>query len=344
MKQHDTFETVEDLIANPEFKKWVLSPTSNSTLFWEKWMEAHPDKKEMLYDARRFILSISFEERTLSQGDFDDVLQAIIGKKKLKKLSFEKKVGWSGKLLKIAAVISMLVVSFYMAYQSSDSALLEAEVTNNFFHKENPKGQKSRFKLPDGTKVWLNSNSKIHYKEVGETRLVSLSGEAFFDVFRDTSRPFEVHSNDLVTTALGTSFNVLAYEEKNYVEVSLITGKVLIETDQNELLKEVLHPNELVVFDKSENKLHKKIIMDSKLLDWKDGLLYFKDADLEEVITSIEVWFGVEIDLKNKPKKAWKYNGEFKNKDLATVLSRISFVENFDFAIDKNYIEINFRE
>ena len=342
MKEQEAYDTIEDLIANPEFRNWVLRPTSNAILFWEKWMEAHPEKKKLVYEAREFILSVSFKEDSLSKRDFDDVLQAIIGKQKPQISDHEKKSRWFVVGIKAAAAISLLAIAFYLGYQRSDEELITKE-TSTALHKENPKGQKSRFRLPDGTKVWLNSNSSISYEQLEGKRIVSLKGEAFFDVFRDTSRPFEVHSNDLVTSALGTSFNIAAYEGAAYVKVSLITGRVLVESEQNRLLKEILNPDEQVVFDRLENKLNKQPITDKKLFDWKDGVLYFKNATQQEVVDAIETWFGVELIFKNKASKIWKYNGEFKNKDLETVLSRISFVENFDFEIKENEVEIKFR-
>src|SRR5690606_7892291 len=100
-----------------------------------------------------------------------------------------------------------------------------------FIHRETERGEKARLSLPDGTHILLNSDSRLWYNpDFGKDleRVVYLEGEAFFDVAKDTLHPFKIHSGDITTTVLGTSFNVQAFADEE-ITVSLVSGKVQIE-------------------------------------------------------------------------------------------------------------------
>ena len=336
------YQSEEDFVVDPEFKNWVLSPSSNANLYWEKWMKLHPEKLELLQAAREMILSISFQESTLDHQAYEEVLNAVISggdKAAEDKKAASFQAVWP---FRIAAVVSLLIlayfgVNYWQISKSRGGKDLAA------FVKSNPKGQKSRFGLPDGTKVWLNSNSSLTYLNQDNKRQVILEGEAYFDVKEDSLHPFEVHTQNLITTALGTAFNVSAYSNDEEIKVFLIDGKVSVRADQNNSIEEeMLLPNEMVVWQSEKSNLSKSKIKDFRNLGWKDGLLFFQDAGLEEVVEQLENWYGVEINLVNRPIKEWKYNGEFANQDLETVLKRMSFVETFKFEINKNQITMEF--
>src|SRR5690606_16871269 len=146
--------------------------------------------------------------------------------------------------------------------------------------KENPASERSRFTLPDGSLVWLNCTSSLRYLESfsGNERKVELVGEAFFEVMEDSLRPFIVYSGNLSTTALGTSFNVAAYPEKDMIEVALISGKVSINDHvrRDELM--VLNPGMGMRYDRQTQKAIRETINADKVLAWKSGVLIF-DGD-----------------------------------------------------------------
>jgi transmembrane sensor len=205
--------------------------------------------------------------------------------------------------------------------------------------KENPAGQKSQLKLPDGTMVWLNSMSSLsYYEKFSDTlRLICLQGEAFFEV-AESEVPFVVQTGNLETHVLGTAFNI-DYYHNDEVRVSLVSGKALV---MNEVGSMVLDPGEQIQYRSSNQVLIKKPFDMARVAGWKDGVLFFDNADLMDVVNSLERWYGVTITIVGNPSSAWAYQGIFNNQSLEVVLQRLSFSKEFDFLIEDKNVLIKF--
>lgn len=227
------------------------------------------------------------------------------------------------------------------------------------------KGSKSNIQLPDGTTVWLNSDTKIKYDEMfrNELREVELEGEAFFDVVRDPQRPFIIHTRTVDIKVLGTAFNVRAYANEKSTETSLIRGEVEVTLLKNPEKKIVLKPNEKLLVNNNEElaevlnnekmaaastkdvsitvgKVHfeKK---DSTALEamWTKNKLVFDAETLEEVAQKIERWYDVRVVVDERVKQT-EYSAIFDNETLAQVMEALKFTGNFDYTISKNQVNI----
>ncbi|MEM9829234.1 MAG: FecR domain-containing protein [Bacteroidota bacterium] len=211
---------------------------------------------------------------------------------------------------------------------------------------EAPAGVKVTKILPDSSRVILNAQSSITYIAGFQenAREITLVGEAFFEVAKDPLRPFIVHSGNLSTTALGTSFNINHRSGNATTEVSLATGRVEIVDDTAVLTK--LKPGERLHYDRDRSTFRTDYYDTLETLAWKDGVLYFKEAGIEEVIQRLEDWYGVEITLDGKIEKAenqaWTYTGTYKNQNLANVLAGISYVKGFTYKIQQKKITLMF--
>src|SRR5690606_24186830 len=172
---------------------------------------------------------------------------------------------------------------------------------------DNPAGQKYKFKLPDGTIVHMNAESSIEYPEEFEEnqRLIKMSGEAYFDVNTDPSRPFIIQVKSDQVKVLGTSFNLKSTEK---FELALVEGKVEVEDATGEVI--TLLPNEMLTKDKN-GKVTKTAFDPMEMFGWKDQYLIFKDNTYPEVIRKMEVWFGVKISSNLKVDKGWSYSGSY---------------------------------
>nr|WKN34647.1 FecR domain-containing protein [Tunicatimonas sp. TK19036] len=217
---------------------------------------------------------------------------------------------------------------------------------------ETPPGMKQTTVLPDGSQVILNSRSRIEYlSDFGEHhREVSLNGEAFFEVAKDSLHPFTVQSGKLSTTALGTSFNIRYRPEQPGTAVSLVTGIVEIaaKNTASAVKTTKLHPGEQLNYDLTKNVFSTQAFDTLEILAWKDNIIYFKKSGLSEVIRELEDWYGVKIQVEgmpeNKSAEGWNYTGTFKNQNLRNVLTGISYVKDFSFEIEGKNVKLIFHK
>jgi len=257
--------------------------------------------------------------------------------------SFSKMKRSLGYWIRIAAVV-FLVLSVWYVFKNYPPVINNEVQVINTIQKQNIAGQKSKIFLPDGSEVWLNAESSISYPEQfsSNQREVYLEGEAFFKIIKDQGRPFVVKSGHVFTTVLGTSFNVRAFNDESKICIALKTGKVKVEIDQETDNKTLfLEPGNGLQYNKLNHQTKIEEFDEEKLLSWKDGIIVFKDADLDEIINTLSRWYGVKFTVKNYPDEKWTYKGSFDNEILDNVLKSIGFSEGFSHTFnDKNKKEV----
>lgn len=174
-----------------------------------------------------------------------------------------------------------------------------------------PRGEKSMVKLPDGSEVWLNANSRLVYNSFSSThRQVELKGEAFFKVVHNEKAPFVVRTNECDIEVLGTTFNVMAYDEFGRKEITLLDGKVNVLSNGN---KQVLKPGQALVLKNHHTEINE--VNASQASAWVDNKFNFKDIPLSELMKRLENWYDVDISLENKTGKEVNFTGTFKNEE-----------------------------
>ncbi|WP_099289844.1 FecR domain-containing protein [Butyricimonas sp.] len=165
---------------------------------------------------------------------------------------------------------------------------------------EVPQGSEFRLTLSDGTRVWMNAGSKLCYPEYfdGEKREVILAGEAYFEVEHDAEVPFIVKTADMDITVLGTSFDVKAYPEDEYVITTLATGKIKQKyvASGEEI---VLSPSEQAVYMKSNGLLKTERVDVGEAIGWKNGRVVMKNKPLKEIFKELARWYDFEVEYKN---------------------------------------------
>lgn len=161
---------------------------------------------------------------------------------------------------------------------------------------EIPKGGEYRLRLPDGMTAWLNAETVIVYPSefVGEGRAVTLSGEAFFDVAHDPSKPFTITTADrLEITVLGTRFNVSSYLDVDRAQVTLVEGSLSVADGER---KVTLQPSQQAVFDRTDRTLSLHDVEDpSGCCAWTNGMFDFKLQPLETILDAISKWYDIRI-------------------------------------------------
>ncbi len=252
------------------------------------------------------------------------------------------------KYLKVAATVLLLMVSIWVADRITGirQSLFDNTRQVNLVEKVNDIGQLT-LKLPDGSFVKLNADSKLIFPEKfdREIREVELIGEGFFEISEDLTRPFIINSGKVRTTVLGTSFNIRAYPDEKDIKVAVRTGKVGInvvngyETDRLKALR--LKPNEMVIYEKDKGFATKiGSFNEMEVFGWKDGVIYFKNANMYHVISKLETWYGVEINVYKSFDPQNDFTGYYENQSLESVLKGLSYVFDFSYEINNKVITI----
>jgi transmembrane sensor len=170
-------------------------------------------------------------------------------------------------------------------------------------------GQKKQLMLADGSKVWVNAGSELRYPEkfIGNTREIYLSGEAYFDVHHDPSKPFIIHTANVVTTVLGTAFNIREDKTKHTIEVTVARGRVSVANGDRML--GIITPDQQISFNTSSEKVIQQNVDALKIASWQKTDLQFEDVTFAEVAKRLEERFGVKISFANEKIKACRFTG-----------------------------------
>lgn len=260
----------------------------------------------------------------------------------------------------IAASLIFLFIALYKtpANQKAKRTIAQNTVTTK-------PGSKSKLQLPDGTQVWLNSDTKITYDEsfIGDTREVQLVGEAYFDVAKDKDHPFIIHTQAIDLKVLGTAFNVRSYANEKNTETSLIHGSIEVTLKNNPGKKIILKPDEKLIIQNNPNspdtilnyKAHRNQNGPLMVLDkihfkekdssaaeilWIKNKLAFDQEPLENIALKIERWYDVKVTITDDKLKAAEYSGVFMDETLPEVMEALKLTGNFQYTINKRLVII----
>ncbi len=270
------------------------------------------------------------------------------------------------KLFRYAAFIAVLTCIGFFAYRYS-SKIFNRKTEITFTEIKTSDGQKKEIGLPDGTKVWVNSGTSLKYSsDFGQvSREISLQGEAYFDVKRDTSKMFIVRAENITIKVLGTSFNVKCYPELKTIETTVISGTVSLESTEKAEGKDIviLNKKEKATFLKNQQKMYitknqkddqkstvepielKKLAISDEESDyiasWKDQSLSFNNESFEEMAFKLQKWYNVKIIIKDDKLKNYRYKGKFDNiKSIFEVLQVIKLTTPISYEYNEKAKEI----
>lgn len=215
-------------------------------------------------------------------------------------------------ILRVAAVIAIALLTgsgWFLMERNRATAPMASYEAKPSFMKE--------VILPDGSKVFLNSESQIELSHDfnRENREVYLEGEAFFEVERDEARPFIVKTaSDLKVRVLGTSFNVKSYKTDRTIETTLVSGKVELLQNKKEKTPIALSPNQKATYNKVEEKINIDQVSTTEITAWKHGVLIFDNEPVQNVLNSLERWYDVKISIADREIKTYTFSGKVERK------------------------------
>jgi ferric-dicitrate binding protein FerR (iron transport regulator) len=190
--------------------------------------------------------------------------------------------------------------------------------------------------LSDGSKVWLNSESSLRYpiSFAGPTRGVELTGEGYFEVAKNVSRPFIVSTGETSVRVLGTSFNVNAYTNENSIRVTLVEGSVHV---SKHLFSKILKPQQQAVIN-DDIQVHSSFDME-EVLAWKNGRFAFNGSDIQQVMHELARWYDLDVVYTKEIKE--KFHVEMtRNTNLSNVFKILEETGGVHFKIDGKKIMV----
>ena len=247
-------------------------------------------------------------------------------------------------LIRVASIAAMiaLVIGFSFSYLLNSNVKVETPTLSSTFIA--PKGHKSQILLADGTKIWLNSGSKITYsnKYGDKDRSVELNGEAFFDVTKNMKLKFIVKTGSVDVVVHGTAFNVKSYDRDKDVAVSLLRGSVDVVSAKDNKSIALLVPGERVIVGKS-SQLSKIEKCDTSLDGiWRLERLKFSGANISEVAEKLGKWYGVNISVKDTNKFP-QYWFTVKSESINDILKSMNSLHPIRYNINGDNILISTR-
>lgn len=203
------------------------------------------------------------------------------------------------------------------------------------------KGVKGKVLLPDGSTVWLNSDSRLCCPNVftGDTRDLTFTGEGFFDIKTDPEHPMVISLNDETSIRVtGTKFNLKSHKNDNSISALLLEGRISMVKNKREV---VVEPNEELCIEKSKNKCTIETPEETfSILGWKDGWLVFDDMPMTEVFKSLERWHGVSFVVKDRSVLEKRFTARFKEESIAQILELMTTTNLLQYSIQDSTVTI----
>ncbi|MBV6642349.1 MAG: FecR domain-containing protein [Cyclobacteriaceae bacterium] len=254
--------------------------------------------------------------------------------------SFRKYYSIAATLLVLTSIGYYILLVMPSATDENQEASLE-ENTNSLIIKNTPNKRMFRTRLADGSFVHLNAVSSISYprKFSDNSREVEIIGEAYFDVKREEDRPFTIKVKDYTVEVLGTSFNIRAYDDEETFSVTVETGSVKVEfQDQTEPV--TLSENQKLLFSPSNHQMKILEVNPEDELSWRKGILRFDSTPMRDVEKMLERWYGVEVIIEDVSIYKKSLTGIHQNENIKSVLESLTFATDTKYTIKNNKIII----
>lgn len=307
------------------------------------WLEADESHKKTFSEMSDWWATIHVP---LFASDLrEDFTDFFATQKKEKSETSERKWGQIWKNVgKVAAVLLLLItIGTYFYYLGKKDEQNNRQSLLFYSSIETPAGSRSKNILPDGTVVWLNSDSHLSYSLEKSVRRISLTGEAYFEVAPDSLRPFIVKSRSLDVKVLGTSFNIKAYENEDHIDVTLLSGKVNVSLNSfsEETEEIVLTPNRMLSFDESTKSVNVTEISGNDVIAWTGGYLKFREQLFPCIARDLERRYNVQIVIESNLLKKESFSGSFlPESTLDQVLREIDVDKKFTWSQTMDVITV----
>ncbi len=304
----------------------------------ESWkLESRENRKE--YDDFVSVWSQSASMAMPSAIDHQNALSRIREKSGIGSTS-KRWINWA---IQAAAVLVMSLIfsGIYSYWNRENAGQISYDQSSSLVYQEVKAafGTQAKVELADGTKVFLNSGSKLRFPQTFDNqqqRNVELDGEGYFEVVKKESQPFVVRTNSINVKVLGTVFNVDAYADNQAVRVALVEGKVMLQDGSGKQSKDLMDllPNQVATLDLAANSLSKADMPDLyKYTAWINGRIVFFGDPIQTVVKKLEKWYNVEIVISDKKLENYSFTGTFIDESLEQILNILSLTSPMTYEV-----------
>lgn len=266
-----------------------------------QWIMDSPDNEKRFFEERKMFDAILLNSKEPDINENTELLSVPSGNRRRISAYFRE-------FIKIAAIVAITLFGswyYFLHINKKDRRVATQTISV-------PAGQRLNIILPDGTDVWLNAKTTIKYPVSfnEKERLISLDGQAYFNVAKNKDIPFFVKTRDGVVQALGTKFDVMAYSDSRSFETVLMEGKVKVRAACDSLQSIILTPNNKAYL--KNGKLETVYVEDFSAYEWKDGLISFKNEPFAQIMKSFEKIYDIKIVIENSRVGNLIYTGKFR--------------------------------
>jgi len=322
----------EELFTTLAARKLAGEATTAEQQELEMMLQEYPELRERYQLLQQYFTVSAYH----SSAETEQALQRTMSRINTSTTPVKRMFPWKWVGVAAAAVLITAVAVVVLRPRQQ-----QAEVAR-LMERQNGKATKATIELADGSKIWLNADSKLSYPEVfnGNSREVYLNGEAFFDIAANPKKPFIVHLSSGTVHVLGTSFNIRAYENEA-VQTSVKTGKVafipVVAAGQKPDTIYIT-PDEKVTYhqaltDDKEDAIIKEITSAEDDKAWTEGRLVFRNKTLEEIASELERTFGKKVSFENDAPRHYRLTGSFQDNSLQDIMYYLARSKAFHYTI-----------
>lgn len=307
------------------------------------WVQESEENERVFIEMKNLYVKSFMPKNKASLSDYNNFMDNAV--KKTNKINLKNIFSFS------AAAIIIILLALNLNYNwgfhpkevlnTIPLASIEQKAINTLYV---PKGVKGEIDLPDGSKVWLNSDSKISYSSnfIGNTREVEFSGEGYFKVVKDSLKPMIIRCpQGFRVEVYGTEFNIKSYNDDNIAQATLYSGSIkLVNNVAGKEMVYNMSPSQSVCIKKQN--IYKAPIKNKveDLSAWKEGYLIFDSTPLCEAIATLERWHGVKIIIRNNQIKDLLINAKFETESISQIMELLKFSLGVDYTISDKIIVI----
>lgn len=339
--------TLADFLQDDALIRWAKSPDPASDAFWQEVSVRYPYQKDLIAQARRTVLALAEHSRPPFDPQEADHIWAQISGQLSETGSSRPVYQWPW--FRYAAAALVVLIAYWgirqWAHRPETRYAQRTQLIENAREEVNDADAPRTVQLPDGSAVTLTKGSRISFPRGldGKNREVYLSGEAFFDVKRDPSRPFFVYADELTTRVLGTSFTVRSFVNEDVASVQVRTGRVAVAAGvPSKTRSVVLAPNQQASFFRKEERLSRGLVKAPQPVIAKADFagFTFRNAPAATIFDSLSKAYAIEIVYDKQALAACRLTSSVQEESLFEILDVICEAIEAKYEVDGARIRI----